>query len=147
MGREGAETKERGKRREEELKSRLLSAHLRALHNLSGTGWHSLTIPVLWQTWFQPLWIGEQLQDHPCAEQHKAQHTPRLPPHADHGSLHLLLPCKFKRPFTAEVRLLLLGVILCCSILCCWLSYCGAKQQRSPSKELQNASASCRGLF
>jgi len=46
-------------------------------------------------------------------------------------SLHLLLPCKAKRPFSAKAQLLLLGIILGCSVLGCG----GTKSQRSPPEE------------
>lgn len=142
MGREGGRDRGEGQKKEGRIKIKATECS-----PLAFTGWHSLTIPVLWQSWFQPLWIVEQLQEPSLCQAGQGSAHTQTPPHADHGSLHLLLPCKYKRPFTAEVPLLLLGVILCCSILCCWLGYCSAKQQRSPSKELQNASASCRGLL
>ena len=90
------------------------------------TGWHSPTISVPWQSSARSLWTVEQLQaaptwDHPCTEEDEAQHTLGPPLHADRPrlSLHLLLPCKHKRPFTAEVQPLLLGIILGCSVLGC----------------------------
>jgi len=101
-------------------------------------GWHSPTISAPRQSSARHLWATERLQaaptrDHPCAERDRAQHTLGPPLRADglRLSLHLLLPCKAKRPFSAKAQLLLLGIILGCSILGCG----GTKSQRSPPEE------------
>lgn len=79
FGERGGRDKRQGQKKGGRIQIKTSECSPLGLQNLSFTGWHSLTIPVPWQSWSQPLWIVEQLQDHPCAEQNEAQHTPRLP--------------------------------------------------------------------
>lgn len=125
VGNLGRDTRE-GQKKEERIKIKTTVVSPLGPETLPFTGWHSLTVPVPWQSSAQSLWASEQLQAaptrvHPRAEQDEAQHRLGLPLHADGSqlSLYLVLPCKDKRSFTAEVQPLLLGITLGCSIPGC----------------------------
>lgn len=79
MGREGGRDRREGQKKGGRIKIKATECSPLGLQNLSFTGWHSLTIPVPWQSWFHLSGLWSSYRNHPCAKQDKAQHTPRVP--------------------------------------------------------------------